>query len=85
MTLSTVLMLFGAGLVGGVMSAMVGGASVVTFPALLAAGLPPVTATASNLVAVSAGNFLAAFSTAAGCRRSTARFSGWCWLRCWAR
>ena len=61
MTLSTVLMLFGAGLLGGVMAAMVGGASVVTFPAMLAAGLPPVTATASNLVAVSAGNFLAAF------------------------
>jgi uncharacterized membrane protein YfcA len=61
MTFSTVLMLFGAGLIGGVMAAMVGGASVVTFPAMLAAGLPPVTATASNLVAVSAGNFLAAF------------------------
>ena len=32
---------------------------------LLAVGLPPVVATASNLVAVSAGNFLAAFLTAA--------------------
>jgi uncharacterized protein len=58
--LHTTLLLFGAGLIGGVMAAMVGGASVVTFPAMLAAGLPPVVATASNLVAVSAGNFLAA-------------------------
>ena len=44
------------------MASMVGGASVVTFPALLAVGLPPVVATASNLVAVSAGNFLAALA-----------------------
>ena len=52
-------------LAGGVMAAIVGGASVITFPVLLAVGLPPVVATASNLVAVSAGNFLAAFLTAA--------------------
>jgi len=49
-----------AGLVGGLMSSLVGGASVVTFPAMLAVGLSPVVSTASNLVAVSAGNFLAA-------------------------
>ena len=42
------------------MASLVGGASVITFPVLLALGLPPVVATASNLVAVSAGNFLAA-------------------------
>jgi uncharacterized membrane protein YfcA len=48
------------GLVGGLMSSLVGGASVVTFPAMLAVGMSPVVATASNLVAVSAGNFLAA-------------------------
>lgn len=44
------------------MAAVVGGASVITFPVLLAVGLPPVVATASNLVAVSAGNLLAAFT-----------------------
>ena len=44
------------------MAAMVGGASVITFPVLLAVGLPPITATASNLVAVSAGNLLAAMT-----------------------
>ena len=49
-----------AGLAGGLMSSLVGGASVVTFPAMLAVGMSPVVATASNLVAVSAGNFLAA-------------------------
>ena len=52
--------LVGTGVIGGLMASLVGGASVITFPALLALGLPPVVATASNLVAVSAGNFLAA-------------------------
>jgi uncharacterized membrane protein YfcA len=62
MTLQTILILIGAGLVGGVMAAIVGGASVITFPVLLATGLPPVVATASNLVAVSPGNLVAAFT-----------------------
>src|SRR3954465_7678479 len=44
------------------MAALVGGASVITFPVMLAVGLPPVTATASNLIAVSGGNFLAAMT-----------------------
>ena len=60
MDLYTVLILIGAGLAGGMMASLVGGASVITFPTMLAVGLPPVVATASNLVAVSAGNFLAA-------------------------
>jgi uncharacterized membrane protein YfcA len=42
------------------MAAIVGGAAVITFPALLAAGLPPVMATASNTVALTPGLFLAA-------------------------
>jgi hypothetical protein len=60
MTLQTILILIGTGVIGGLMASTVGGASVITFPVLLALGLPPVVATASNLVAVSAGNFLAA-------------------------
>ena len=60
MTLHTILVLFPTGIVGGLMASLVGGASVITFPVLLAIGLPPVVATASNLVAVSAGNLLAA-------------------------
>jgi hypothetical protein len=57
-----ILLLFVTGIFGGVMSSMIGGASVITFPVLLAAGLPPVVATASNLVAVSPANFLAALA-----------------------
>ena len=41
-----------AGIAGGALGALVGGASVVTFPALLAVGLSPVVAVASNLVAL---------------------------------
>jgi uncharacterized membrane protein YfcA len=51
-------MLFGAGLAGGIVTAIVGGASLITFPALLAAGLPPIVANASNTVAMTPGNFM---------------------------
>src|SRR5437660_1157451 len=52
--------LLGAGVVGGVISSVVGGASIITFPALLATGLNPVLATAANMVALTPGNFVAA-------------------------
>ena len=45
-------LLFGAGIAGGIMSTLVGGASIVTFPALIAAGLAPAIAVASNLAAM---------------------------------
>jgi uncharacterized membrane protein YfcA len=51
-------MLIPAGIAGGAISALVGGAAIVTFPTLIAAGLSPVVATASNLVALIPGNFL---------------------------
>jgi uncharacterized membrane protein YfcA len=49
-----------AGVGGGVISSLVGGAALVTYPALLSTGLPPVVATVCNLVALIPGNFLAA-------------------------
>lgn len=52
--------LLSAGVVGGIISSLVGGAALVTYPALLSVGLPPVTATVCNLVALTPGNFLAA-------------------------
>ena len=45
----------GAALVGGVMNAVVGGGTLVTFPALLALGLPPVSANITNTVALCPG------------------------------
>lgn len=49
-----------AGVAGGIISSLVGGAALVTYPALLSIGLPPVIATVCNLVALTPGNFLAA-------------------------
>lgn len=60
MDLSTASLLVTAGVIGGVISSMVGGAALVTYPALLSVGLPPVTATVCNLVALTPGNFFAA-------------------------
>jgi uncharacterized protein len=53
LSLATALLLLVAGFIGGVMNAMAGGASLVTFPAMLAAGLPPITANATNTVCTS--------------------------------
>jgi uncharacterized membrane protein YfcA len=60
MDLLHILILIFGGLVGGVSSSLVGGAALVTYPALLSIGLSPVTATVCNLVALTPGNFLAA-------------------------
>jgi uncharacterized protein len=60
MDLTHALLLIVAGVAGGTISSLVGGAALVTYPALLAVGVPPVTATVCNLVALSPGNLLAA-------------------------
>lgn len=54
------LLLLVAGVVGGIVNALAGGATLITFPAMLAAGLPPVVANASNAVAISPGHLIAA-------------------------
>jgi len=59
---ASVAMLFGAGLAGGIVTAIAGGSSLITFPALLAAGLPPIIANASNAVGLLPGNFMAGFA-----------------------
>ena len=46
------LMLFAAGLAGGGLAALVGGASLVTFPTLLATGMSPISATVAGLIAL---------------------------------
>lgn len=52
--------LFTAGVAGGIVNALAGGATLITFPAMLAAGLTPVIANASNAVAISPGHLTAA-------------------------
>lgn len=53
-------LLFAAGIAGGIINAVAGGATLLTFPAMLMAGLPPVAANASNAVAIAPGHLLAA-------------------------
>lgn len=55
-------LLFGAGIAGGVVNAIAGGATLITFPAMIAAGLPPVIANASNALAVTPGHLFAALA-----------------------
>lgn len=62
MEIHSAVMLVAAGVFGGMLSSMVGGASLVTFPALLAAGLPPVAAAVSNLVALTPATIIAALA-----------------------
>jgi uncharacterized membrane protein YfcA len=62
MDLHIILMLVGAGIGAGFLSSIVGGAAVISYPALLAAGLPPQIAVASNLLAIMPGTLLAAFA-----------------------
>jgi len=59
MTPAIILLLFLSGVAGGVINALAGGATLLTFPAMLAAGLPPVIANASNAVAIVPGHLLA--------------------------
>lgn len=56
----TVAMLLVAGFFGGGLSTLVGGASIVTFPTLLATGMSPVAATVAGLVALMPAILLAA-------------------------
>jgi len=61
MDIATIALLAAAGLVGGIITSIVGAASLITFPAMLAAGLPPLLATASNGVAMTPSNLIAAW------------------------
>ncbi|MES2368536.1 MAG: sulfite exporter TauE/SafE family protein [Pseudomonadota bacterium] len=56
------LLLVGAGALGGAANAIAGGGTFFTFPALLAAGVPPVAANASNSFAIWPGHALALLS-----------------------
>src|ERR1700741_2523065 len=55
----TAAFLAGAGLVCGIVKAVAGGATLIPFPAMLVAGLPPLIANASNAVAVAPGHIVA--------------------------
>lgn len=62
MDVTIIALLFISGIAGGIINALAGGATLITFPVMLAAGLPPVIANASNAVAVAPGHLIAAFA-----------------------
>jgi uncharacterized protein len=57
-----IVLLADAGLVAGAMNAVAGGGSFVSFPAMVAAGLPPVIANASSTVALFPGSVASTFA-----------------------
>lgn len=59
MDTTTFLLLLGGGVVAGGVTAVAGGSSFLTFPLLIAAGLPPLTANITNWIALMPGNFMA--------------------------
>lgn len=67
-----VALLAAAGLLAGAMNAIAGGGSFVSFPAMVAAGLPPVIANASSTVALFPGTVASTFAY----RRDFARIAG---------
>jgi uncharacterized protein len=52
--------LFGAAMMAGAMNALAGGGTFVSFPALMALGVPPLLSNATNAVCVTPGHALAA-------------------------
>jgi uncharacterized membrane protein YfcA len=62
MEIMTAALLVGTGVVAGIIAAMVGGAAVVIYPALIASGVPPQLAAVSNLAAIMPATMLAALS-----------------------
>ena len=71
------LFLFAAGLIAGAMNAVAGGGSFVSFPALVAAGVPAVAANASSTVALVPGTLASAWAYTTGpYRRGLVGFGG---------
>src|SRR5579872_6299789 len=62
MSLATAVMLFFAALAGTAINSVAGGGSFIAFPALLFAGVPPVSANATNSVALWPGSVASAFA-----------------------
>ncbi|MFO1072712.1 MAG: sulfite exporter TauE/SafE family protein [Geminicoccaceae bacterium] len=71
-----ILLLLLAGFAGGTVNAIAGGATFFTFPAMLAAGIPPVAANASNTTALVPASLIAAWTQ----RRELSDLRGRTWV-----
>ena len=58
-SLPILILLFVTGIIGGIINAIAGGSTFITFPIFIATGLPPFIANASNFVALLPGNAMA--------------------------
>ncbi len=58
----TLALLVAAGFAGGFINAAVGSGTLITYPALLAAGIPPVAANGTNTTGLSPGSFSSAWA-----------------------
>ncbi len=72
MNIGQVLLLAGAGVITGAVNAVAGGGSLMTFPALLSIGLPPVQASVTNSVSVAFGYIGGVLSTRRDLKQQTA-------------
>jgi len=73
MEVNTTALLVAAGLVGGTCNAVAGGGTFFTFPALLAAGVPPVVANATSAISISPGHATSLFGYREELRRNAGR------------
>ena len=73
MTPGTAALLFGSAVAAGIMNALAGGGTILTFPALLLAGVPAIQANATSTVALVPG----ALSSLAGYRREVDTHREW--------
>ncbi|OCW59556.1 sulfite exporter TauE/SafE family protein [Hoeflea olei] len=73
MDATTLALLIGAGLVGGACNAVAGGGTFFTFPALLAAGVPPVAANATSAISIWPGHATSLFGYREELRRHAGR------------
>jgi uncharacterized protein len=65
MDIPTITFLAGVGVIAGIIAAIVGGAAVIIYPALIATGVPPNLTAVSNLASVMPGTMLAAVGSLA--------------------
>ena len=71
--MNTTALLVAAGLVGGACNAVAGGGTFFTFPALLAAGVPPVVANATSAISIWPGHATSLFGYREELRRNAER------------
>ncbi|MEJ3744304.1 sulfite exporter TauE/SafE family protein [Actinomycetes bacterium KLBMP 9797] len=78
MTMIEMLAVLAAGMGAGAINAAVGSGTLITFPVLLAVGLPPVTATVSNALGLIPGSVSAAIGYRRELRGQGRRVAVWC-------